>query len=44
MFKWNLYKFRITKHLSDFAIHDGLKQGDATSSRLLNFALEYVIR
>jgi hypothetical protein len=38
-------KVRIGKHLSDsFAIQNGLKQGDALSPLLFNFALEYVIR
>jgi hypothetical protein len=38
-------KIRIGKHLSDaFYIHSGLKQGDALSSLLFNFALEYAIR
>jgi hypothetical protein len=33
------------KHLSDnFLIQNGLKQGDASSSPFLNFALEYAIR
>jgi hypothetical protein len=33
------------KNLSDaFPIQNGLKQGDALSSLLFNFALEYVIR
>jgi hypothetical protein len=33
------------KHLSDsFSIHDGLKQGDALSPLLFNFALQYAIR
>jgi hypothetical protein len=27
-----------------FPIHDGLKQGDALSPQLFNFALEYAIR
>jgi hypothetical protein len=36
---------RIGKHLSDnFPIKNGLKQGDALSPLLLNFALEYAIR
>jgi hypothetical protein len=36
---------RIGKHLSDsFPIQNGLKQGDALSPLLLNFALEYAIR
>jgi hypothetical protein len=38
-------KVRIGKHLSDsFVIQKGLKQGDALSPLLLNFALEYAIR
>jgi hypothetical protein len=33
------------KHLSDrFPIQNGLKQGDALTPLLFNFALEYVIR
>jgi hypothetical protein len=33
------------KHMSDnFYIQNGLKQGDALLSLLLNFALEYAIR
>jgi hypothetical protein len=37
-------KVRIRKHLSDsFPIKNGLKQGDALSSLLFNFALEYAI-
>jgi hypothetical protein len=36
---------RIGKHLSDnFPIQNGLKQGDALSPLLCNFALEYAIR
>jgi hypothetical protein len=35
-------KFHICKHLSDsFPIQNGLKQGDAVSPLLFNFALEY---
>jgi hypothetical protein len=35
-------KVRIGKHLSDnFPIQNGLKQGDALSPLLFNFALEY---
>jgi hypothetical protein len=38
-------KARIGKHLSDnFPIQNGLKQGDALSPLLFNFALEYAIR
>jgi hypothetical protein len=38
-------KVCIGKLLSDkFPIHNGLKQGDALSPLLFNFALEYVIR
>jgi hypothetical protein len=38
-------KVRVSKHLSDkFPIQNGLKQGDALSPLLLNFALEYAIR
>jgi hypothetical protein len=38
-------KVRIGKHLSDsFSIQNGLKQGDALSALLFNFALEYDIR
>jgi hypothetical protein len=38
-------KVRIGKHLSDsFPFQNGLKQRDALSPLLLNFALEYVIR
>jgi hypothetical protein len=38
-------KVRIGKHLSDsFLIQNGLRQGDALSPLLLNFALEYAIR
>jgi hypothetical protein len=37
-------KVRIGKHLSDsFTIQNGLKQGDALSPQLFNFALEYAI-
>ena len=36
---------RVGKNLSDmFPIRDGLKQGDALSPLLFNFALEYAIR
>jgi hypothetical protein len=36
---------RVVKHLSDkFPIQNGLKQGDALSPLLFNFALEYAIR
>jgi hypothetical protein len=38
-------KVRTGKHLSDsFPIQNGLKQGDALSSLLFNFALEYAVR
>jgi hypothetical protein len=38
-------KVRVGKHLSDsFPIQNGLKQGDALSPLLFNFALEYTIR
>jgi hypothetical protein len=38
-------KVHIGKHLSDsFLIQNGLKQGDAFSPLLFNFALEYAIR
>jgi hypothetical protein len=38
-------KLRIGKHLSDnFTTQNGLKQGDALSPLLSNFALEYAIR
>jgi hypothetical protein len=38
-------KVHIGKHLSDsFAIQNGIKQGDALSPVLFNFALEYAIR
>jgi hypothetical protein len=38
-------KARIGKHLSDsFPIQNGLKQRDALSPMLFNFALEYAIR
>jgi hypothetical protein len=38
-------KVRIVKLLSDkFPIQNGLKQGDALSPLLFNFALEYAIR
>jgi hypothetical protein len=37
--------FHIGKHLCDsFPIQNGLKQGDALSPLLFNFALEYAIR
>jgi hypothetical protein len=38
-------KVRVGKYLSDsFPIQNGLKQGDALSPLLFNFALEYAIR
>jgi hypothetical protein len=38
-------KVRIGKHLSEtFPIQNGLKQGDALSPLLFNFALEYAVR
>jgi hypothetical protein len=38
-------RVRVGKHLSDrFPIKNGLKQGDASSPLLFNFALEYAIR
>jgi hypothetical protein len=38
-------KVRTGEHLSGmFPIHNGLKQGDALSPLLFNFALEYAIR
>jgi hypothetical protein len=38
-------KVRIGKHLSaSFPIQNGLKQGDALSPLLFNFALKYAIR
>jgi hypothetical protein len=38
-------EIHIGKYLSDsFPIQNGLKQGDAISSLLFNFALEYAIR
>jgi hypothetical protein len=38
-------KVRIGKFLSDkFPIQNGLKQGDALSPLLFNFALEYAVR
>jgi hypothetical protein len=38
-------RVRIDKNLSDkFSIENGLKQGDALSPLLFNFALEYAIR
>ena len=38
-------RVRVGKHLSDtLPIRNGLKQGDALSPLLFNFALEYAIR
>ena len=38
-------RVRVGKNLSDmFAVRNGLKQGDALSPLLFNFALEYAIR
>jgi hypothetical protein len=38
-------KFRIGKHLYDsFPIQNGIKQGDALSPLIFNFALEYAVR
>jgi hypothetical protein len=38
-------RVRVGKHLSDmFPIKNGLKQGDALSLLLFNFALEYAIK
>jgi hypothetical protein len=38
-------KVRIDKHLSDsFPNHNGLKEEDAVSPLLFNFAVEYAIR
>ena len=38
-------RFRVGKNLSDrFPIRNGLKQGEALSPLLFNFALEYAIR
>ena len=38
-------RVRVGKHLSDmFPIRNGLKQGDALSLLLFNFALQYTIR
>jgi hypothetical protein len=38
-------KVHIGKYMSDsFPIQNGIKQGDATSPLLFNFALEYAIR
>jgi hypothetical protein len=40
-----VFKVHIGKHLSDsFTIQNDLKQGDALSPQLFNFALEYAIR
>jgi hypothetical protein len=37
-------KVRIGKHSESFPIQNGLKQGDALSPLLFNFALKYAIR
>jgi hypothetical protein len=38
-------RVQVGRHLSDvFPIRNGLKQGDALSPLLFNFALEYAIR
>jgi hypothetical protein len=38
-------RVRVGKHFSDrFPIKNGLKQGDALSPLLFNFALQYVIK
>ena len=38
-------RVQVGKHLSDmFPVRNGLKQGDALSPLLFNFALEYTIR
>jgi hypothetical protein len=38
-------RVRVGKHLSDtFSVKNGLKEGDALSPLLFNFALEYAIR
>jgi len=38
-------RVQVGKHLSDmFTVGNGLKQGDALSPLLLNFAVEYAIR
>ena len=38
-------RVRVGKNVSDmFLIRNGLKQGDALSTLLFNFALEYAIR
>jgi hypothetical protein len=43
--QWSIVLVRIGKYLSDnFPIQNGLKQGDALSPPLFNFALEYAIR
>ena len=42
---YNYSRVRVGRKLSDrFPIRNGLKQGDALSPLLFNFALEYVIR
>ena len=45
MSECNVQQSAGSKHKSDtFPIKNGLKQGDALSSVLFNFALEYAIR
>jgi hypothetical protein len=45
VFKRNGSKVRLGKNLSDpFPIQNGLREGDALSPMLFNFALEYAIK